>query len=193
MGLNIFNMDAKKAIFSILMVTIIFSILEIFLFYKDVVPKVTDEIETVIDKTSDKMANIINEKNKSLRQNPLIDIKISENLEKIFNDKNSNLLNIISTREQINIDRINSYRLYGAIFLVICLFILLFVTWYMIKFKNIDLLENSDLSYTFLTVSFTVGCLLVFQVIFYFYTKHYKYFGSMGKNEIIYTLIKNIG
>jgi hypothetical protein len=197
MGLfdDINSIKGKKGLFTIVLTATVLTIFEILFFYNIVAPGVEHEMDANIKKVSKQIARDINERNQEIqKQNRATDVIVAQGTKLVFNDINKGVLQTMAEREQILIDDINNYTMYTGAIIVLILSIILYVLWTGVKQTDLDLSsgENADMTDATLTALLTVGALISFQVLFYFYGRRYKYPGTEGNEELIWVVVKSI-
>lgn len=200
---NLSTIKGKKGLFTIVLSSILLTLFEIIFFYNIIASEVINEIDENIKNAGIVIAREINVKNKELQQQSLImDIAVSQISKLLFNDTTDRVLNTLAIREKRLIDSINTYTIYTGVVILIFLLILLYILWNSIKYNLIKcddyginherIYTDVDMTDSAITAFMTVGIIIIFQILFYFYGKKYKYPGSAGNNEIINVVINGI-
>lgn len=185
------SVKGKKGIFSIILIAIVLTIIEISVFYFVVVPSIENEINTGVDLISDKIAYKINTTVVDPKAEDKTQITSSLKLRgSVFNDINENVLETISGRERKLTDQINNYTKLISALLMLCLIGLLIIVW--VNIMNDERSENIDMTNTFLSTGIALVILIVFQILFYYFGTKYRFIGSMGDEEILYEIIKDV-
>lgn len=188
------SVKGMKGVFTIILTAAILAIFELVFFYNIVAPTVKDEMDTNIDKVGDQIAKNLNKSNKSIQeQNPVSDVAVSRATRLVFNDLNKGVLDTLAAREQILVKSINNYTIYTGVVIVLVLSVILYVIWKKIK-GSADSGQDEDTDMTDATLSavITVGVLIAFQILFYFYGKQYRYPGTAGNEELLWVIIDSI-
>ena len=203
---ELFSIKGKKGVFTILMTATVLIIFEIIFFYKIVAPNVENEMKHNIKIVARDMASTINEKNKTIQnKSPIADVVIAQTTDIVFSDVSKGVLKTLENREKILIDDINNYTIYTGVILVLTMAIFLFIIWNSIQtdtsVETGTTVEtgsdkgdhhNTDMTTATLTAMMTVGVLIGFQVLFYFFGKEYRYPGTKGKEELAWEIISSI-
>lgn len=194
---DLFTIKGKKGIFTILLTATILTIFEMVFFYQIVVPTVEHEMDSNIESISRKIAANINEKNEAVqKKNVLADIAVSQSTSVVFNDISGGVLKTFAKREKELIDDINRYTIYTGVVLLVTMAILLYFIFYSIRTDvRLDLddtIDDDNMAEAALTALFTVGVLIAFQILFYFFGRQYKYPGTLGSEELTWEVIDAI-
>jgi predicted PurR-regulated permease PerM len=194
------SVKGMKGIFTIILTATILAVFELVFFYIIVAPTVVDEMNTNIKKVGNKIAANLNKTNKEIQEkNPVADIAVSHATRIIFNDINGAVLNTTASRENNLIESINNYTIYTGVAIVLVLLVILYIIWKKIKssvgmgvgFPDIEGVDT-DMTDAILSAVITVGALIAFQIMFYFYGKQYRYPGTEGNEELLWVLIGSI-
>ena len=189
---NLTSLDGRRGIFSIILTATILTMFEIAFFYSIVVPGVEKQMDTGLEKVSKMIAESIKEKSASALSNiKYKELKALEPALKraVFNKKNMNVMQTLSDRETKLVDKVNLYTKVTGFVLVALLCMILFSLYQSIK---ADSPMDLGLDVPVQTAGFVVSLLISFQVMFYFMGLRYWYPGSLGDEELIYVMSKNI-
>ncbi|VBB18001.1 hypothetical protein YASMINEVIRUS_464 [Yasminevirus sp. GU-2018] len=195
---DISSIKGKKGLFTIVLTATVLTIFEILFFYNIVVPSVEDEMNANIKKVSKQIAHDINERNKNIqKQTRVTDVVVAQGTKLVFNDTNKGILQTMAEREKILTDDINNYTMYTGVVIVLLLATILYFLWTSVKSAEIsadsgDNTDMTDMTDATMTALFTVGVLIAFQILFYFYGRHYKYPGTSGNEELLWVIISSI-
>ena len=182
------SVGGMKAIYTILIVATILTVFEIVFFYLIVSPGVVETMEEQIGNIGVTYADTINEKAKELQQKGiLMNAGIPFAIDSIFNEDNQNIFTTLSNRENILVNKINSYTKYTGLLIIFILLTLLLLVYNYIESQEGS---NLDLSTENYTAVFTVFCLISFQVLFYFFGQNFKY--PVGPNELLLVILDAI-
>ena len=198
---DIGSVKGKKGIFTIILISLIVTIFEMFMFYFVIVPDTVDDFEVHIKKVGDYVATRINKQNDMIQKKSLVDdVVISQATKVVFNEMTQDILNTMTSREQILTNKINVYTIYTSVIMVLIMAVILYLLWESIK-NDPTLIngpisshtnKNSDMTDSILTSILSVGILISFQILFYFYSRRYKYPGDEGDDELVWIIVKSI-
>ncbi len=216
----LYTIEGKKGVFSIILVATILTVFELILFYKTITPSVADSMNSNLNNVSNEIYNNINNLkpklninndnnklnnilktlsknnninlNNSILNNSILNkgFRYTNNL--VFNDKFKAILNTFSDREKKLTGHINNYTVISGLLLLVILIIFLIILWINIKKSKLEENENKNMSTSIYTAFLTVGILISFQILFFFFGKKYNYPGSLGNEELARILLNEI-
>ena len=160
----------KQNFYSILLTATILTIFEIVFFYVIVVPGINNSMKSNLNKIITKISNRIKETN----SNNEYANYIMKNI--VFNEKVGSVFKTFQNRENEIINKNNMYTIYTGVIILLMLSI-----GVVILFRSLD-----DYVSPTIFATFTVICLIVFQIFFYFYGLNYKYESTNELLSIIY-------
>jgi hypothetical protein len=190
------SVKGMKGVFTIVLTATILTIFELVFFYNIIVPTVEDEMDTNIKRVGAQIAANLNETTKAYQmQSPISDVLATRAMRYTFNETNAGILDTTAAREKILIDEINRYTIYTGVIIMLVLAIVLYIIWRKIvstveKGENEG--ENANMLDATLSAVITVGVLIGFQILFYFYGKKYRYPGTAGNEELMWVIIDSI-
>jgi len=190
---NIIHFEKVKTVFSVLIVSTVLTIYEILMLYIFMIPEVKKQIDSGIIQLSLFCKNIINKNiNEQVGQFPpeymsIIYYNIKNESIKYIDETKYNFLSIFKTyeqRENLLINKINTYNLFTSCLLLFILFFSVFLIIYYLKKNNQKILDK----YIWISI-ITVIFILVFQYMFFLYASNYSYLGSQDEFEIVYFIM----
>lgn len=184
-----------KGIFTIVLIAAILAVFELGFFYKIVAPTVEDEMNINIGKVGEQIAKNLNESNKEKQEkSPVADVAISRATKIVFNSTTGAVLDTTAAREKILVDTINDYTIYTGVAIVLVLSVSLYIIWKKIKNSVAagSVSDDANMTDPIISAVITVGALIAFQIMFYFYGKQYRYPGTAGNEELMWVLIGSI-
>ena len=191
---NDIHFEKVKTLFSVLIVSTVLTIYEILMLYIFMIPEVKKQIDSGFIQLSLFCKNIIYKNINELGQAqpeylPILMnyINIKNESIKYIDESKYNLLSIFKTyeqRENILINKINTYNLFTSCLLLFILFFSIFITIHYLK-KNNQIIIDKYIWISIITIIF----ILVFQYIFFLYASNYKYIGSKDEIEIVYFIM----
>lgn len=193
------SVKGMKGIFTIILTAAFLAVFELVFFYNIVAPSVEDEMNSNIKKVGKKIASKLNQNNSVTQEKSAVsDVIVSKVTGVIFNDINRAVLNTSAAREQVLVDSINNYTIYTGVAIVLVLAVVLYFLWSKIKSTALEEItagnstENGSMTDSIISALITVGILIAFQIMFYFYGKQYRYPGTEGNDELLWVIIDSI-
>lgn len=183
---NLTSLDGRRGIFSIILTATILTLFEIVFFYSIVVPGVTEQMNVGLTKVSGLISNSIKDETEKVSQNKMMKPVLQR---AVFNDKTLNVMQTLSDRESKLVNKVNMYTKVTGFVLVAILCVILLGLYKSIESESPS---NLGLDVPIQTAGFIVAILISFQVMFYFMGLRYWYPGSLGDEELIYIMSKNI-
>lgn len=190
------SVKGMKGVFTIVLTATILTIFELVFFYNIIVPTVEEEMNTNIRRVGEQIATNLNEKARAYQiQSPVSDVLATRAMRYAFNETNAGILDTTAAREKILIDQINQYTIYTGVIIMLVLAIVLYIIWRKIVStveKGDSEGETANMLDATLSAVITVGVLIGFQILFYFYGKKYRYPGTAGNEELMWVIIDSI-
>ena len=195
---DLFSIDGKLHILSILITVVILTIFELVFFYVVIIPQVNDLLDskyTLIEENVLALAeekkieflNTIDVPSMEIFKYVDIEINVDEDIDNI--DKSiQNVFKVLIDREQKIIEQNNTNTIITGITIV--LFLMCFLLFTIISvIKNLGHNQSYKLIGSFLTGGIIVICLISFQILFYNFSNNYNY---TTNNELIKLIINNL-
>ena len=195
---DLFSIDGKLHILSILITVVILTIFELVFFYIVIIPQVNDLLDskyTLIEEQVLALAeekkieflNTIDVPSMEIFKYVDIEINVDEDIDNI--DKSiQNVFKVLIDREQKIIEQNNTNTIITGITIV--LFVMCFLLFTIISvIKNLGHNQSYKLIGSFLTGGIIVICLIGFQILFYNFSNNYNY---TTNNELVKLIINNL-
>ena len=195
---DLFSIDGKLHILSIVITVVILTIFELVFFYVVIIPQVNDLLDSKYTLIEEQVLALAEEKKieflntidvPSMEIFKYVDIEINvdedvDNIDKTI----QNVFKVLIDREQKIIEQNNTNTIITGITIV--LFVMCFLLFTIISvIKNLGHNQSYKLIGSFLTGGIIVICLIGFQILFYNFSNNYNY---TTNNELVKLIINNL-
>lgn len=198
--------DGLRGLFCVFFVATLLTFYELYMFFAIVVPQVKEQVDNGIEQVSQSVNKSIYESLTNPLNNPL-DTKTLQQLNEIvklpkLNDNTGSFINYLTTpvkditdaslqtikeRELRLTNKINNYTKLTGLAMIILLVLFLFWISYILNKRG-----QSIGRCTWKIAATTVILIFSFQYSFYLYGQNYKYLGTLGEDELVYYLMKQL-
>ena len=192
---NFRSLDGQRGLFSLILTATILTVFEIVFFYKIVAPGVIQNMNNGLNNVGKVIGTKLDETTDKIEENtkdPLQKVIISKIIDFISSGNSSAILSTFASREKKLTDDINLYTKKTGILIISLLCLLLFFIYNNIKGLSKQEGQVVGLGVPVKTALLTVFILIAFQTLFYFFGQKFRYPGTMGNEELLYEMQKNM-
>lgn len=162
--------NGLRSTFIILAVAGILTVYELGTFYMVIVPTIKNKIKNALEKIGNTINQLIIDKQITLPRTKINDV-----------------LEIFDSREQLLLEKINTYTKYTGGVILVVITIALLVIRQMLATKGFNIALG-----TYMNILVTITLIGIFQYSFFNYGQKYKYIGAYGEEELVGYLLENL-